>query len=218
MANIKDLMKKVKIIRMPSTRISTFGKTVYQYCILSSIKKTHTQFRTGSLSVKKPIIISHLRNKQMDNLHNQHPMELINKFTKNNNSEINLLGYRFQNTVRETWKEKTKIDIAAEKIIENCGKRDVIILAENKHWELGLLKLVDKIVSKSIHNNYIELMERGFFDKDRIPSTIYEEIENYFKNSKKKSDIQKLGNLLNQYNLFSRYEDRFFDLVKKIKK
>lgn len=211
---MRNLMRKVRIIKVPSIKISTFGKTVYQYSILTVVKKNFTQFRIGTLSVKKPIIIT----KPTSDFEQQPPLEFVNKFLKQNSGELNLLGYRFQNIVRETWQEKIKIDSAVDRMVKNSGAKDVVIIGEEQHWEIGLLKLIDKIVNRSIHNNYTELMERGFFDKDGIPSTIYEEIEIFFNKSKNKKDIQKLGNLLNQYQLFPRYEDRFFDLMRRIKK
>ena len=133
-----------------------------------------------------------------------------------------MLGYQFHHFFREAWIERDGLQntiYALQKDLEN-NPMSAIIMGEDKHWEVGLLKICAKVIEKSFRINLSELEEKGLFDKHGVPPKIYEEIEELFRQIEEKSPqrINELGDLLVRHQLFEEYEPRFFALMKKIKK
>ena len=221
--NFEELAKETRIVKMPSVKIATFGQSVYPYYILSRLKPNLTRVRNGVLMVNKPLIIStDVENVNLLNGFDTNQLQpTLDEFLDKFGSDLKVLGYQFKNIFKEAWDEKIDFEITFREICEDCknNKNDTIILANDNVWQAGLLTWIDRMIKQSIRKNYTELEERGLFDKHGVPPTLKKEIEDLF--VKGKIDLKKrkeLGQLLLKYDLFEKYETRFFDLIKSNKK
>ncbi len=205
---------------MPKSNIATFGNTIYNYYFICESGKNTTRIREGNLNVNKPLLITPFINK---NNMLGFP-EKIQSLTKNLFDNLGIhdyfLEYKFENILRHNWEEKSPLTKILDLVMEQCKNKPMstILLGEDSYWTASLVKLCIKTMQKSFPINMQEIEERGLLDRDGIPPQIYREIKELFALARKESKyIKKLGNFLIEHQLFSRYEDRFFELVKNKK-
>ena len=221
--NFEELAKETRIVKMPTVKIATFGQSVYSYYVLSRIKPNLTRVRNGVLMVNKPLIIStDIDDLSLLNGFDQNEIQsTLDKFLNQFGNNLKVLGYQFKNIFKEAWDEKIDFEVTFKEICEDCknNRNDTIILANDSVWQIGLLKWIDRMIKQSIHKNYTELEERGLFDEHGIPPSLREEIDTLFKRGKTDPKKRKeLGELLLKYDLFEKYEPRFFDLIQNKKR
>ena len=86
-------------------------------------------------------------------------------------------------------------------------------------WDVCLVRLFWEVVNRSASRNIRELAEKHLFDKGArppVPDAVRDEIERAFAAARAdRSLVKQLGALLQKHNLFSVYEDRFFELMKQ---
>lgn len=216
--DFKNKLNSSQIIQLPSMNIDTFGNTNYLYYHLSKTKDLKTSVREGQLVIKKPMIIApHMDGNLVDGF-DREIQDFAEKLFQKHGRKLKLLGYQFRHIPREAWIEKDHLDKVMIDILN--GSKDnpmtAVLVGEEKHWEISLLKIYSKVIKKSFNINVSELEERGMFDEDRIPPQVYREIEELFKMVEKyPSKIKDLGKTLLRYNLFEKYEDRFFKAMKR---
>lgn len=218
--DFKQNLSTSQIVQLPSMNISSFGSTNYIYYHLSRLEDAKTQVREGQLIIKKPMIIMPNLSTSLVEGFPREVQEFAERIFEKFGNELRLLGYQFKHSPREAWIEKDSIDNVMIELSTHSKDNPMatILVGENQHWEISLLKLYSKIIEKSFHINMAEFEERGLFDPDGIPPQVYKDIEDLFQMVENNPDrIKELGGTLLRYNLFEKYEERFFKLMKRIK-
>ena len=218
--NFKKAFEKTKILFSTENKIATFWNTTFKYFILSELTFNQTIIRTGQIECVKPTIITPDNLIKNFNGFEKEDIEFINQFFHKNISKLLLLGYQFSNKISNI----ETIDTPFFDIYKNIKKEIktneniVILTAPDDIWSLAITKCSMDIILKSVNQNILDLKEKGYF-MDNL-SKIKQEIEFLFldieTSTNKKETILKLGKYLTDNNLFSQYEERFFNIYKNI--
>ena len=215
--NFQRAVKHSRIVHMPKSNIATFGNTIYNYYFVCESGKNTTRIREGNLNVNKPLLVTPFINRN-NMLGFPEKIQLLTKNLFDNlGIQDYFLEYKFENILRHNWEEKSPLPKILNLVLEQCKNKPMstILLGEDSYWTASLVKLCIKTMQKSFPINMQEIEERGFLDKDGIPPKIYKEIKDLFALAKKEPKyVKKLGNFLVEHQLFEKYEDSFFELVK----
>ena len=216
--DFRNKLQKAQIIQLPSMNIDTFGSTIYLYYHLSKAGDSQTNVREGQLIIKKPMIIApNMDNNLLDGFAKE-VQEFAERLFQKHGRKLRLLGYQFKHILREAWVENNQLNKVMVDLLSEAKNNPMtaILIGEENHWEISLLKIYSKIVKKSFNINISEFEERGMFDENHIPPSVYREIEELFRMVEKyPSRIKDLGKLLLRYSLFEKYEKRFFKAMKR---
>ena len=212
--------KLTRVVISPKAKIATFWTTHFRYYVISKVDDHNSILRVGKISCEKPAIIT--------------PETLINSFegfspedvqfaeylSGEKLAKVRILGYQFKNQLES----KRKISTTDKILIQNIKKQEkgslnntAILSAPSKIWSLSITKLAMDTIFRSFPENVRDLEERGFFMNE--DEKINQEIEILFsiaEEEKCKKTADELGRILQESNLFEKYEDRFFELVSSI--
>ncbi|MFW6134384.1 MAG: hypothetical protein ACOC5R_02280 [Elusimicrobiota bacterium] len=214
----KKALKHTHILKMPKQNISTFGTTNVDYYVLSSLKG-ETRIRNGKVISHRPEIISPSKISEIFEGFGEDTEDVAKELYQTLGKNPKMLNYRFSNkhrSVSESGLTLYEVFKNIKKEIEKKGNNlSAIIKGDEDTWQISIMKFIVEFTLKSADDNITDLEERGMFpDSDGVPVYIKNKIEYLFKKAKKdKSKIEELGRILNAYGLFSKYEDRFFDLL-----
>lgn len=202
------------ILRAPKKKIFTFGDTDFDYLIVSK-QENQSIVRKGNLNCGKPILIT--------------PESLLNtlqgfsedavRFAESEFakiiSKLRGLGYQFKNELKNREVYNRPVEEMLDSLMKDSSiehNNSAIITAPDDIWALSLLKVSFEIVNNSFSGNIQDLEDRDMFRSDAEKKR--EEIETLFAEAKEnKAYIKELGKKLQDYELFSEYEDRFFSLL-----
>jgi len=213
----KKALDRCQITYLPAERIETFGMTYFNYYMMTELREKYTRFREGTIVFHKPLVILAGRTREMFNGFPDAVREYAEKLLDKNDTHFHLLGYRFQNSLRETWEERCHLYERAAELRKSAagGTNAGIIIGEEEYWELAAFKYLIKLIEQSFSINVTEMKERGLFGNG-TPSSITKEIDKLFSEASSSADKrQELGKFLLAHNLFETYEDRYFSLFKK---
>ena len=94
--------------------------------------------------------------------------------------------------------------------------RAAVILGPESAWGFALMKFILEETSQSFAVNVRELEERGLFNPEAALERHRREVELLFTRAESNPQLVKpLADLLNRYELFNEFQDRFFTLVKR---
>ena len=99
-----------------------------------------------------------------------------------------------------------------------AAERDLttVIQGVENMWEISLMKFMQNFVSKSAGRNFNELHSHQQDVERQAESHMYEQIEEDFYHARGEKDkLAILGQRLQSLGLFSRYEDRFYALLRE---
>ncbi len=216
----KRAFERTVIYHMPKREIATFGSTIYTYYFAAKSKREQTRVHEGALHIKTPLIVTPYfsSKKTFSNMDNE-AINFAGKFMQEINFPLTFIEYRFHNVERETWMEQHSFAETLLKLGDQLksAKQDRAILfaGDETTWNISLIKACMKIIEMSMQTNLTEIEERGLLDKHGIPRALEKEIEQLFKHAQQdKESVRKLGKLLLQHDIFERYEERFFKLIK----
>ncbi len=218
---LRKALNHTQIYSIPKKKVATFHPSVYTYYMATKKSYKETWVREGILELKTANIVT--PSTSLHDVFDGFPSkthgyikEILKGKSQKENLNLAIIEYRIRNISREKWVEKAPLYITIKRMKEMTAKDKDAILLSGLHemWMVSLLKACFTIIDESISDNYAEIEECGFLDKDGIPPAIYREIEGFFSSAKKnKSHISQLGDILVKHNLFERYENRFFSLM-----
>ncbi len=221
-SNFKEAIRKSRIISFPKNNISTFGNTVYNYYFVGRIAENKTQVREGHIKIRRPLFVTPYSDKEIFKGFSENDTNMAKKFLEDiQENDAFLMEYQFEHLPRHHWVEKIPHPILLGEMKSNYENNlfDVIVTGHPESWPMALIKFCLKIIEKSFPINISELEERGFFDENRIPPQTKKKVDSLFSSAEKNSKyIQTLGNFLVTHKIFDIYEERFFNLMDKVKK
>ena len=213
-------MRLTNVIVAPKKKIATFWTTKFKYYVVSHISASKSVLRIGVIDCSQPTIITPNTFFETFQGFSSEDIEFAEHISGDEIRRIKILGYQFKNYLEE----EKNLGSAAIDVIRSIKKQEkkylnniAIISAPDEVWSLALTKFAMEIIFKSIHTNVRDLEERGYFmtDKEKKESEI-EFLFEGIKTTNKKELFNELGQKLQEYGMFDKYEDRFFQLLKSI--
>lgn len=203
------------IFRRPERKIFTFGDTNFFYFILSFLEN-RLILRKGNLKCYKPTIISSESLLDMFKGFSADAVQFAEKQFSTPLSRLKVLGYQFKNEFLSEDYYNLSLEQLLDNITDNTPdeelKSTAILSSPNDIWNISLVKVAFEIIIHSANDNFQDLADRGYFTTSEQRQK--QEIETLFAECEhNKSYIKELGKKLQEYGLFSEYEERFFRLV-----
>ena len=131
------------------------------------------------------------------------------------------LLYSYKNEPKEIAIVSGALDVVAGRLNDKIDKEGdtlaAIIKGVDELWDVSLLKFMSELTEGSLRSNLAELESRGLLEVDRagVPNDARYEIERLFRAvARGDSDPSELKKELDRWDLFSEYEDRFFNLFR----
>src|SRR3989338_11044907 len=209
-------------------RLETFGSTVITYHLITEKMDAvnEVRVREGRVHAERPQVLTSTYFEQL----------LLEGFEKDAHQYVDWLrdhvpnltflkyGFRFR---KEEIQESTlheNIYTVIARIKDYVERKNepltAVIKGVDDTWEICLLKFVTDIIRKSVPEHVLELKKRNLLDEvERMPRAVHEEIESDFLSvGSDAAKIKALGTKLRHYGIFENYEDRFYDLVRRLSK
>ncbi|MCH2174220.1 MAG: hypothetical protein MK193_00660 [Lentisphaeria bacterium] len=211
--------KIMKIIKQPNSTLETFGTTNLRYYMVSELldEVDRVRVRTGTVHAERPQIITpaHFAQQILDGF-GEKAKEYAD-WLEDQGQLVKVLQYGLQ--IR---KEGISSEIVSGNVDEVINKvkvtddqqedsHSVILFGADELWEVSLLSFLHQYIEKSSSRNILDIQQR----EDESKKELEREIEMEFKMAKfSKTNATRLGNKLQRYGLFEKYQDRFLDLFK----
>jgi hypothetical protein len=216
---IKYALEHTELIRPPQQKLSTFGSSIIDYCVVTELVGNISVVRDGKVIAERPRIVT--------------PSYLVNVegFSEQARSYILTMAqehpdepgvfYRYKN-------EPRGMNVVSEPIREVIGKLtsqmdeqhnplSTLIKGVEELWDVSLIMFISELTRKSFSTNVAEFYNRGFLDMDAsgVPRGARNHIEELFEQvGRDPSRVSGLLGELNRWGLFAEYQDRFFALFK----
>ena len=114
---------------------------------------------------------------------------------------------------RKTWRERIN-----SRLTSDDKSLSAVIRGVDELWDVSLLKFIFEYTMASISANVDELGSRGLMSPDPrhgVPRAAIHRIETLFLRAEQGEDPSELKRELDSWDLFDRYQDRFFGLFKR---
>jgi len=241
---IKYAIESTEVLKQPKKLLSTYDSTTIHYYILTvpfyiefegKTRDSETVVREGRITWHKPKLITPYYIMRMEGFSEEAKKAFEMLAGESSDLALMLYKLRFIKDYDRMDIVSTSLDEIAKKIDGDIEKRQdpfcAIIKGIDEFWDVSLTKFIYELVINSAYfsqlpdlsaNNLINLNSSGIpvisRDNHGIPLAALTEIENLFKLYEKgEIEAKKLKEELDSWELFSYYQDRFFNLFKKRK-
>lgn len=218
--------RTTKIVYMPPKLLETFGETIVRYQIFSEdLDDTGViHLRQGLVSAERPRILTpkYFLRQALENF-GEEARQYFDDVLKPDETALFLqygLCFRKQEFNEETIGGRLEecADQAAREAQDDLRELRGVVIAADDTWEISLLHLITELVRRSVPYNAMNLQQRGLLNLDRgLPAGVRQEIDAQFAGCTTLAQANELGARLRDYGVFEEYEDRFFELYRKIK-
>ncbi len=217
-----------KIVHAPEKKLETFGETRIHYHVLSELldEVDRVRIREGLVMANRPRVITpqlyaHRLVENFGDEARQYADHLIQ-----NNEALRILEYGLKFQKQEYSEEivNGRIDEVADNVVSRLKPDSpdpcAVIIGVDDLWEVSLLRFASQLINESAPKNIHDLSGRGLLDgSGGVPNAVRIELENDFHSAAGDGEkVRKLGGKLKQYGLFNDYEDRFYQLVRGLRK
>lgn len=216
-------VNNTEIVLMPARQLETFGTTVFNYHMVSELMDTvnRVRVREGRVKAERPKVVTPASYAQLllDGFGDQARNFL--DWMRTHRKDLRILQYGFAISKQEISEElySDRVESVLDRVKQSVRKKNdplsAVLVGVDEPWEVCLLKLLVEIIGSSVSGNIGDLERRHVFDEtDGIPNAVRREIESAFQAASLDSSlVRPLGRLLQQHNVFPKYEDRFFALM-----
>jgi len=212
-------VNNTELIATPSNHLETFGETVVNYYLVSQLMDSVDQVRVreGHLKALKPTIITPQSLGQVDVGDFGVDAEEYAEWLAEHANDLHLLQYGFtlQKQEIKEYVVTDHIDNVLERVKNDSSIAEdplsAILIGVDDPWQVCLLKLMVELVQDSVKENMQDLKQHSADMKKRLHSHIDQA---FLDASRDPSRISALAEMLKLNNLWEKYEDRFFALVK----
>lgn len=213
------------IVHAPSRALETFGETRIHYFHLAELPDApgKVRIREGRLEAHKPLLITPEAyvQEEMSGFGEQARQYL--EFLKANQDSVRILQYGYRLS-QEAFSEQIvtdSFDAVAERVVLDVkGSEDpfsAVIKGVDDPWDVSLIHFFWLHVNASAPVN-VRDFEKARREEmaDSTPRAVRDEVERAFTQAQANPALVKeLGALLQKRGVFDRYQDRFFQLVRR---
>lgn len=229
---LEEAAQRTEVLRHPRQQLDTFGNTIIHYYMLTeptysditSGDAAETVIREGQVISARPKIVTpyyltHLEGFSGDargyfemlmSLHGPNIPGLYYTY-RNEPGNLNIVSDPWQAVVERL---NTEIDRKEEPLTS-------IIRGQDDLWDVSLLKFIYEMTARSAPGNAAQLRQMGMFGMTPggLPAGVRQHINDLFKQVAD-GDIPtwELERELNRWGVFEEFQDRFFSLVRNLKK
>jgi len=229
MASFEDLWyaaKTTKLVYLPPKLLETFGETLVHYQVFSEDldEPDVIHLRQGIVSAARPQIITpkYFMRQALENF-SEDARQYFNDVLSEKDTSLFLqygLCFRKQEFSMETISGKLEecAEQAAGDAQDAMTELRGVVIAADDTWEISLLHMITELVRRSVPYNAMDFQRRGLLTIDRgLPIGARQEIEQQFACCDTLSKAHELAAKLRDYDVFEEFEDRFYDLYRKVK-
>ena len=212
-----------EVIVHPQKNIEAFGSTIIHYQLLSELMDDVNKIRVreGKIHTERPQIItpSHFSSLLLDGFGEQ-ASEYCN-WLKKNQELVHILkfGLQFRKDSNSTMLISGSLTDISSRFKENAETQDdpsmTVLIGADELWEVSLLKFTIDHIQHCLPKTLQELGRKENSEENRIKRDIEASFQAVRKNS---NLLHELGEKLKKYGLFERYEDRFYALLRQVKR
>jgi hypothetical protein len=222
---VEYALAHTRVLLYPRQSLFTFGTTNLTYYFLSELMDRADQVRLskGQITVERPKIITphYYRSVALEGF-GEDASEFL-QWLKSHEESLRFLeyGFRFKKELiyQQVLKEPIKglADRMLAQLNEDGGDFASLIVGVDDFQEISLVQLTIDVIKASLPINAMEMEQRQLFDEEQgIPRGVREDIEKALRSAKEDpSKVDALGEMLRRYGLFERYQDWFFDVVRR---
>jgi len=212
-------VNNTELVTSPTNRLETFGDTIVNYHLICELMDSigKVRIREGQLKALKPKIITPQSLGQLDLEDFGADARKYADWLAENGGDLKILQYGFRIQKQEIKEHivTDQLDTVVERVKRDVSAKDdplsAILIGVDSPWEVSLLKLMVDLVQHSARGNMQDIRHQVI----NLENSLTESIErNFLDASRNPSQINALAERLRQNNLWEKYEDRFFALVK----
>lgn len=215
-------LENTALLLGPTKSLETFGTTRVKYHLITEIMDAVNQvrIREGVLHAAQPqILMPDFKSKSPIQGFDDAQSEAFMNWLREHKPDLRFLHYGF--TISKTEVSDSILHESAAVVegnvleaVEKEGDGFAAVLRGVEHpWEVCLLKLMVDLVEKSMPHHVQDMQNRNLLPNPRLPEI---EIEEDFAAARRDpARIPYLHKKLQQRQVFDRYQDRFFELVRR---
>lgn len=225
---LMDAAARTEVLRAPRQLLLTFGVTKLDYFVITEPSYSEVipgspeaVVREGRVSAQRPSVVTPGYMSRLEGFGDdayRYFDDLARQFGPNSPG----LLYSYSNEPGEmNIVEGTSREVA-ERINNQLESDDkshsAVIRGVDELWDVSLLKFIFEYTIASISANVDELGSRGLISPDPrhgVPRAAIHRIESLFLRAEHGEDPTELKQELDRWDLFERYQDRFFALFKR---
>lgn len=217
-----------KLVYMPPKLLETFGETNVVYNVVSAVESEgesgRVRIRKGIVKAARPRVVTpHYYQQQMlENFGEDARGYLEKVLSRRDSLRIIQYGLCFEKEERSEEVVGGEVEEIANQIAANAQDElsvvQGVLTGPDGLWEVSLMVFINTLVQRSVPHNAHEMAGRGLFDLGGgIPMAVRQELDMDFSMVDTLSKADDLGRKLRDYGVFEAYEDRFFELYKKLR-
>jgi hypothetical protein len=215
-------VNNTEMVVSPTNRLETFGDTIVNYYLVCELMDSvgKVRIREGQLKALKPEIIMPQSLGQMDLEDFGQDAKQYAEWLAEHGGDLKILqyGFRIQKQEIKEYIVTDPFDNVMDRVKNEVAAKDdplsAILIGVDSPWEVCLLKLMVDLIQHSAKGNLFDIHHQAI----NLQTSLEESIENGFlEASRDPSKINALADRLKQNDLWEKYEDRFFALVKASK-
>jgi hypothetical protein len=221
-------VNNTEVVLMPKRHLETFGTTTLNYHLVSELMDATTQIRVreGRMQASQPRIITPEAYAQTFLEGFGEEAEKYIEWLSEHEKELRILQYGYS-LKQEAYSEhvvtgdvQTVVDRVEREVKAKEDPLGAVVRGVDDPWDVCLVKLFWEVIRSSAQTNVREMQSRHLFDTaEDKRARARAEIENLFlQASRNAALVPALGNKLQEYGMFSEFEDRFFSLLKSSKR
>ncbi|MFA6815815.1 MAG: hypothetical protein WCS73_05920 [Lentisphaeria bacterium] len=219
--------KLTEIVYMPSKILETFGESRVKYLILSEDMENPSKIclRSGVVLAERPRIITpqYFIQQNIQNFNADARKYFSEVLSGKQRALFVQYGLNFR---KEAYTEEFVMGQiqeiahqAAGDAQDNLQEMRGVIIAPDDGWEISLMKFITELVQKSAPYHMQQLSRHGDLTLvGGVPKSVHNEIEKDFTVCNSLNKAKELGAKLRDYGIFENYEDRFYELFRRLKK
>jgi hypothetical protein len=208
-------VQNTHVVKAPSNILETFGNTLVNYHHIAEMMDSTAQIRIreGRVEAVRPQIMTpdHFSSSTLDGF-GEESQKYVD-WLQANKGDIAILKYGFsirkldvnEHIITETL--TNAVDRVKKEIDKKADPLAALVVGVDDPWEVSLIKMMVELAGRSapIHAQQLNLDPHG----------VIHEIEQAFKAAAENRNlITRLSTLLEKHDMFTEYQDRFFDLVR----
>lgn len=212
-------VNNTELVATPTSRLETFGDTVVNYHLVCELMDSVDKvcIREGHLKALKPEIITPQSLGQMDLEDFGPDAQQYADWLEQHAGDLKILQYGFRIQKQEikkyivTDRLENVMDRVKSEVEAKEDPLSAILIGVDAPWEVCLLKLMVELVQQSARGNMQDLRQQVANRQQQLMDSIE---TGFLEASRDPSKINPLADLLKRYDLWEKFEDRFFALVK----
>ncbi len=218
--------RSTQIVYMPPKLLETFGESRIHYLVLSEEmdQPSAIRLRSGIVTAERPRIVTptYFKQKSVENFGEDARKYFDEVLSRDVNARFVEYGLKFG---KQEFKEELAhgnvreiAEQAAAEAQDELDKLSGVVIGFDNAWEISLMRVSSALGERSLPFNGRDIAKRGLFILvEGVPKAVIEESEDDFNSCSTLDAAKALGTKLREYGLFNRFEDRFFDLYRKLK-